>query len=207
MAITYPLDFLDDFPGWSTEFDLMYRQEQSRTAGGPTYVKDFGSPLWAATWQSRTMEPNELDAWRARLKALDNGLNQFVARPMSRYYPMAYPKGAGMGSVSTAAVNGFGPNRDTVSIKGLPAGYKASVGDYIQIGSYNLHHLQEAGTGATTAQLTMRPHAWPVSAVNDPVKVVKPSCLMTMVPDSLKTTADPQTGRGTITFQGVEDRT
>ncbi len=93
MAITFPYDLLTDFPGWSTEFDLFWRQEQSRAAGGRTFVKDMGSPLWAATYQSTSLKPNELDYWRARFKSLENGFNQFYGRPKSRCYPMAYPGG------------------------------------------------------------------------------------------------------------------
>ena len=36
MAISFPYDILADFPGWSVDFDLMWRQEQSRTAGAAT---------------------------------------------------------------------------------------------------------------------------------------------------------------------------
>lgn len=71
MAITFPYDILTDFPGWSTEFDLLWRQEQSRSAGGKTYVKDLGTPLWEAKYQSISLSPNELDYWRARFKLLD----------------------------------------------------------------------------------------------------------------------------------------
>lgn len=94
MAITFPYDLLDSgAPFWSTEFDLLWRQEQSRAAGGRTFVKDMGSPLWAATYQSASLKPNELDYWRARFKSLENGLNQFYGRPKSRCYPIAYPGG------------------------------------------------------------------------------------------------------------------
>ncbi|MBZ9922145.1 hypothetical protein LB579_31160 [Mesorhizobium sp. BR1-1-7] len=206
MTISYPYSLLDSFPGWTTEFDLFYRQEQSRTSDGVTYVKDFGSPLWQATWQSRSMSPNELDKWRAILKSLEGGLKQFIAYPMSRCYPIAYPNGADMGTVSGAAVNSFNSDNNALSIKGLPAGYKVSVGDYVQVGTYNLHQALEAGTGAVTAQLAIRPHLWPVSAVNDAVVVVKPSCLMTLVPGSISSTADLTTGRGIISFQGIESR-
>lgn len=99
MAITFPYDILATFPGWSVEFDLLWRQEQSRTAGGQTIVKDMGSPLWQATYQSRSMRPNELDSWRARFKLLENGLNQFYGRPTSRCYPIAYPNGSWPGNV------------------------------------------------------------------------------------------------------------
>jgi hypothetical protein len=73
MALVYPLDILADFPGWTTEFDLVWRQEVSRTAGGRTIVKDLGSPLWRAAFASRPLRPNQLEEWRARLDALENG--------------------------------------------------------------------------------------------------------------------------------------
>jgi hypothetical protein len=89
MTITYPLDksFLADLPGITTDFDLLWRQEQSRTAGGRTVVKDFGSPLWRLSAQSRSLKPNELDHWRARLTTLENGLKTFRAFPKIRWFP------------------------------------------------------------------------------------------------------------------------
>lgn len=201
MAITYPYPILDTFPGWSTEFDLLYRQELSRTAGGVTTVKDLGSPLWMATYQSRSMRPNELDAWRARLKGLEGGLKQFLARPTSRCYPIAYPKGQGIGNVAAVKIASIGADRKTITLSGLPSGYKVSVGDYLQIGARNLHQIVDA-----TGSIEIRPHLWPETAVNDAVVLVRPNCRMTIVPGSINTTADPATGRGSVTFQGIESR-
>lgn len=369
MAITFPYDLLTDFPGWSTEFDLAYRQEQSRSAGGVTYVKDMGSPLWKASYQSRSMTPNELDYWRARFKLLENGLNQFYAWPKSRCYPIAYPKGnffgddsfanlagnpsfenatlppwfantgisigtgtghsgtkflvmdkgaAGIGAgtpretlqviggiqagkqyqfsawvqsaggtsasgfymslewrdaanavISTsnivinagysdawaslggsaiapanavrvltyldfavsgalqqvrvddisfsrwetftgvAQVGSINANRKAIALKGLSGGYTGRVGDYILAGNRNLHQVMEnftAASNGTTGEFEIRPHLWPETVVNDTVYVVRPYCLMTLVPDSLSTTAELTTGRGTISFQAVESR-
>jgi hypothetical protein len=209
MAITYPLDFLDIFPGWTTEFDLLWRQEQSRQDNGVTRVKDFSSPLWRASFQSRSMRPNELDEWRARLDALENGLQQFRAGPLSRCYPIAYPNGAGMGVVSGAALNTLNANRKAITVKSLPAGFQWRVGDVLQIGTRNLHRVQEAATAngsGITGTFEIRPHLWPETAVNDLVAVVRPSCLMTVVPGSIGSTADIQTGRGSISFQAIESR-
>ncbi|WP_107341475.1 carbohydrate binding domain-containing protein [Agrobacterium pusense] len=353
MTITYPLptSFFDEFPGWSTEFNLLWRQEQSRTAGGRTVVKDMGSPLWQMTAQSRSMKPNELDYWRARLTSLENGLKTFRAFPKSRCFPVAYPDGAIIGNVvpnpgfengtsgwtfgSTAALSsdartgaraaaltksggvGFGSsvripviagnsysltawvkgdvastsgcyvravwfaaatggtsisysegagnvamsqsyrqvggrvtapatathvqlqvyhttgsaagtmfiddldfssaavvatiaaNRKEISLSSLPAGYIASVGDYIQIGDKDLHMVMEpmtaSGSGVTT-QFEVRPHLWPGVTAPVAATLVKPSCIMAIVPGSISTTADMATGRGTVTFQAIEAR-
>lgn len=214
MTITYPLptSFFDEFPGWSTEFNLLWRQEQSRTAGGQTVVKDMGSPLWQMTAQSRSMKPNELDYWRARLTSLENGLKTFHAFPKSRCFPVAYPNGswptggafAGVGQVATIA-----SNRKAISLSGLPAGYKVSVGDYVQIGDKDIHMVMEpvsAGGGGVTTQFEVRPHLWPGVTAPVVATLVKPSCVMAVVPGSISTTADMATGRGTVTFQAIEAR-
>lgn len=213
MAITFPYDLLTDFPGWSTDFDLAYRQEQSRSAGGVTYVKDMGTPLWKASYQSRSMTPNELDYWRARFKLLENGLNQFYGRPKSRCYPIAYPNGSwptgGTFNGTNAAVDVIAASRKAIRLKGLPAGYKGKTGDYLQIGTRNLHQVMEdfvADTLGNTPSFEIRSHLWPETVVNDAVSVMRPSCLMTFVPDSLTSTAEMTTGRGTISFQAIESR-
>jgi len=212
MTISYPLDLLANFPGWCTEFDLLWRQEQSRQANGVTRVKDFGAPLWRGTFQSRSMRPNELDEWRARLRALENGVQQFRGVPLSRCYPIAYPNGSwptGSAFNGAAALASIGADRKSIGVKTLPAGFQLRVGDVIQIGSRNLHSVEEAATanaGGTTGTFEIRPHLWPETAVGDVVSVKRPFCLMTIVPGSITSTADPQTGRGSVSFQAVESR-
>ena len=207
--ILTPYDVLSGFPGWNTEFAPLWRQEQSRTASGRTTVKDLGSPLWQATWQSKTLSANTLDAWRARLDLLENGAQQFIASPMSRRYPIAYPNGlwpppfAGLCQVAAAS------DGRLVSLKGLPSGFKLSVGDFIRIGTADLHRVVEAATAAAngvTPQFEVRPYLWPAAIVNAQVSLVRPYCLMMLVPGSLSSTADKSTGRGSVTFQGIEAR-
>lgn len=210
MTVTFPLDFLSDFPGWSTDFDLLYRQEQSRSANGKTYVKDFSSPLWKATYQSRSLRPNEIDHWRARLKALENGLQTFKAWPINRTYPIAYPRGtwptgsAFSGSGLVDFISG-----KTLALKGLPSGYVISIGDFMQVGASDLYQAIEPATAngsGVTGEFEVRPYIWPTSLAGAAAKLVKPSCIMTLVPDSLSSTATTSDGRGVITFQAIEAR-
>ncbi|MCK8779091.1 hypothetical protein M0654_03735 [Rhizobium sp. NTR19] len=214
MTITYPLplSFWDDFPGWSTEFELFWRQEQSRTAGGATIVKDIGDPLWRMTAQSRVMKPNELDYWRARLASLENGLKTFRAFPKSRCFPIAYPNGSwptGASFSGTAQLATVNANRKAIAVGGLPSGYKASVGDFLQIGTRDLHQVMEPATaagGGATSQFEVRPHLWPGVVAGVQVLVKQPSCIMSIVPGSVSTTADLATGRGSVSFQALEAR-
>lgn len=202
MTITYPLDLLSSWPGWSTEFELFYRQEQSRQANGRTLVKDFGSPLWRASYLTRTLSANQLDQWRARLDALENGLQTFRGYPLSRCRPQAHPGSAGLPIGELHTIDG---NRKSIRVDDLD-GITLSVGDMIQIGTRNLHRVMEPATGTLTALFEVRPHLWPETEVEDEVIIGRPSCIMTVVPGSVSSTADLATGRGSVSFQAIEAR-
>ncbi|MCP8894303.1 hypothetical protein KYK29_05125 [Shinella daejeonensis] len=212
MAVTYPFDLLDGFPGWSTEFEPLMRQEHSRTAGGVTYVKDFGSPLWRASYVSRSLTPNDLDAWRARLDLMEGGLQQFRGRQLSRCYPIRYPRGSwptsnGFNGVN-AKINTINGNRKVVTVGGLGGGLVLLPGDLLKIRD-NLHRVVAGGaaTGAgVLSGLEVRPHLWPDTVVNDPVSLDHPYCLMTIVSGSIRSSADAATGRGVISFDAIESR-
>lgn len=213
MTISFPRDILASFPGWSTDFDLSYRQEQSRTAGGRTIVKDLGTPLWYATYQSRAMRANELDRWKAILNSLDGGVQTFKGYPLSRVYPIAYPSGSWPTGEAfdgnTAALNTIGSNNKSITVKALPAGFQLRVGDYVRIGTAKLYQVMEdalvSGEGITPT-FEVRPHLAPGTAVDDAVSVYRPYCLMTIVPGSISGASDPRTGRGAISFQAMEAR-
>ncbi|MDP8249625.1 hypothetical protein [Pseudochrobactrum saccharolyticum] len=208
MALTYPLDILTGFPGWSTEFDLLYRQEYSRTEGGVTIAKDRGTPLWKAAFQSIILQPNELDIWRARLKAMDGSLQQFSGRPMSRCFPIAFPNGMGIGDVSGVRIETIGTNNKSLTLLGLPVWFSITIGDYLQIGTKLYQVLESAVANASgkTTNFELRPHLAPGTAVGNVVTLIKPSVPMIILPGSLTTSAELSTGRGTISFQAIESR-
>jgi hypothetical protein len=219
MPISYPLDLLAAFPGWCTAFELGWRQEQSRTAGGVTYVKDLGSPLWTAAYQTQTLRPNQLDEWRARLESLENGMQTFKGYSLSRCFPIAYPNGSWPTGASfdgiSAAVSAVGEDNRSIQIDALPVGFEWRVGDMLQVQHgadpvrYDLYRVQEpamADETGETGSFEVRPHLWPGVAVNDVVSVKRPWCLMQIVPGSVSSPADPQTGKGSLSFQSIEVR-
>lgn len=201
MALTYPLDLLAGFPGWTTQFEPLFRQELSRQANGRTRSKDLGSPLWMGAWQSRSLSPNELDYWRARLEAMEGGIKEFLGYSLSRCRPIAHPGNAALpiGTLSTIA------DRKTIRVDGL-TGITLSVGDLIRIGTRNVHRVQEPATGPLTALFEVRPHLWPETVTGDTVTIERPSCPMTIVAGSVSSPADPATGRGVVSFQAIESR-
>ena len=164
MSITYPVNLLPGFPGWTTGFSLHWRQEQSTQASGRVLVKDMGSPLWTLRATTKQLSPNQLDQWRARLTALENGLQTFWAYPMSRCFPQAYPNGSwytGAGFAGTATLASISPNRKAISLSGLPNAFVLSVGDYLSIAG-DLHQVMEAATADGAAPLPPVNTALPV---------------------------------------------
>ncbi|MBF2716257.1 hypothetical protein [Agrobacterium vitis] len=208
MTIVYPIDLLADFPGWSTKFEPLFRQEQSRTAGGVTYIKDLGSPLWSAAYQTKQLKPNDLDGWRARIEVLEGGLQYFRGYSLSRSRPIAYPTGKPVPD-NGVVLSAIGGDNKSVTISGLGAGYMVSVGDMIQIAGSGLYRVVEGavanGAGAAGA-FEVRPHLWPGTAVGSAVTLLRPSCTMMIVPGSISSEADASTGRGSVSFQGIEVR-
>lgn len=202
MALADPFDLLAEFPGWSTDFDLVFRQETSRQANGRTRVKDLGSPIWGGTYQSVSMDANQLDRWRARLNALNGGERRFIGYSLSRCRPIAHP---GSTTLPAGTLHTIDANRKAIRVNGL-TGIKLQVGDMIQIGDADLHRVEEDATGPLTALFEVRPHIWPGVVTGAAVKIVRPACLMTIVPGSISTQAEVSTGRGTVSFQAMEAR-
>jgi hypothetical protein len=215
MAITYPINLLPGFPGWTTGFDLRWRQEQSTLASGRILVKDMGSPLWTLRAATKTLSPNTLDSWRARLTQLENGLQTFWGYSMSRCFPQAYPNGSwptgGAFNGLTANLNSINGNRKAIWLTGLPAGFVLSIGDYISITigtRKDLHQVMESVTanGAGLAgEFEIRPHLWPDVTVTKVVAVKQPACQMAIVPGSVSSEAS-MNGWGSVSFQAIEAR-
>lgn len=201
MALTEPLDLLTAFPGWSTSFDLYARQEQSRHASGRTRTKDFGQPLWRGAWVSRTMSPNELDHWRARIEHAMVSQMTFQAWQSSRCRPMKHP---GRAALPTGKLHSIGPDDKTVRVSDLP-GISLSIGDMLRVGG-GLYRVLEAASGNPTGFFTITPNLWPGTAAGQDVMVAKPWVAMTVDPGSLSASADPRTGRGTVSFTATEAR-
>ena len=210
MSITYPINLLPGFPGWTTGFSLHWRHEESTQASGRVLVKDMGSPLWTLRATTKSLSPNDLDTWRAKLTALENGLKTFWGYPMSRCYPILYPNGSwptGGAFSGTAVLSSINANRKAIALQSLPVGFVLSVGDYLSIDG-DLHQVMEPATAngsGVTGEFEIRPHLWPAAAVADPVSVKHPACLMAIVPGSLSSDAQ-MAGWGSVSFSAMEAR-
>lgn len=206
MAVTFPLDLLEDMKGigWSTSFELVYRQEQSRHASGRIRVKDYGTPIWTATYSTKNLSPNRLDFWKARLGLLENGLNTFYAYPTSRCWPIKHPNGLGLNTL-TAEINSINGNNKELSLKSIE-NLNLSIGDYLSVNNRLYQVMEDSSTGNSGQgpEFEIRPH-FNINniAIDDTVRIYQPRCVMTLVPGSISFNSGLN-GRGSVSFQAIE---
>lgn len=215
MTITYPLDILATWPGWTRKFELLKRQEVSRQKNGVTRVKDFGTHLWTMSASTRSLSRRELDQLRATLDALDGAEGTFKGYSLSRCWPIAYPGGAWPTGASfngvSATVHTVGEGGKSLRIDLLPVGFVVSQADMVSVATASgerLFRVVEASTAdgsGITPEFELRPHLPSDIAVNDLVRVTRPYCLMTINPGSISSDSD-DSGRGRISFQATEYR-
>ena len=216
MAISYPTDLLDGWPGVAT-LQLGYRQEIAPERGGQQNSADIGPALWELTAQSRELKPSDYRIWLARLHALENGAKTFKGYDRTACYPLAYPSGTWPTGISFNGLTAQIFDVDTTTnrhlrITGLPAAYQVSEGDFLSFeydgGYVALHQAMEtvvASGAGLTAMIEVRPHirasadleASPTPAI----RLIKPYALMHLVPGSVQA-SQGLNGRGTISFQG-----
>jgi hypothetical protein len=186
-------------------FDLMERQEQSRTALGRTIVKDLGPALWTGTYTTEELLNDAMVDFQAMLKSLDGAIGTFEAWDLRRPWPRLYRTGtAANGTI--ASVNS---NNKALALSGLNAGQVVSRGDYLSFdygGKRALHQAMETvtanGAGAT-AQFEVRPHiraGWGSGAA---VNLKAPRGIFALVPGSM-TPTQTRGQAGRLAFQVVE---
>lgn len=191
---------LDDINYSDQTFQLVARQELSRTAGGTTYGKDLGPALWAASYTSAPMPHSEAVSFEAGLNALGGVIGTFDAYDLRRPYPLQHADGNFTDSAKIASVDGT-----KIALKDLPAGFKLSAGDYLSMeiaGQRVLHQIVEPvvadGDGETT-EFSIRPEPWPGTAADMAVTLKRPACRMALLPNSVTTRVSGT--HTTISFQ------
>lgn len=191
MAITYPRTELHSLTGFSEcRFRLTNRQEMSRTAGGITRVKSLGPDLWTAEFQSWPLFGAEARALLAFLDTLDGGAQAFTAYDVRHQFPTSDPTGTHPDTVQISSVSG-----GAIALKGLPAGFVVTVGDYMAFdisGARQYHRAAETVTAngsGVTPLMAVRPLVKAGALANEPVALKQPRARWMMDPGSLRVEA------------------
>lgn len=179
---------IDDVGYTDQVFQLVPRQELSRTAGGTVYGKDLGDAMWQASYTTGPLNSDDAIAFESSLNALDGVIGTFDAYDMRRPYPRNYKDGAFTDSGKVASVSGT-----KMALKSLPANFALKAGDCVSLllGEQRvLHQVVEDvtadGSGAT-AQFEVRPAPWPGTVADIAVTLKKPACRMALLPASITT--------------------
>lgn len=207
MTISYPRSDILTTVGFEPPFvfDLIDRQEQSRTALGRTIVKDLGPQLWRATYTTAELLNDALVDFQAMLASLNGAVGTIEAWDIRRPWPNLYRTGTAANG-TLAAVNG---NTKALALNGLNAGQVISRGDYLSFdyaGKRALHQAMESvtanGAGAT-GQFEVRPFIRAGWNLGTAVNLKAPRGVFALVPGSV-TPTQTRGKAGKVTFQAVE---
>ena len=207
MALTYPLslsDFLADLPVSHVTFRLDKAETVSRTGGGEIIKHKLGARLWTGEIVFDQDYHRELAAIEAKIALLEGAGASFMIHDTRHTGPRADPTGTVLGAaaVKLAAVTVEGAE---LSLKGLPAAYTLSAGDYLGFEyaalpiRYALHRIVVGATadaGGTTPLMQVVPTLRPGFAVDATVTLVRPTCKARLLE------ADYGSGRSVISGRG-----
>jgi hypothetical protein len=193
----------------SASFQLEYRNELSRMAGGNPRVADLGPELWLTRIQTTDLLREEFLQADAEFNKLRGSLNTFLAYPPYSWYPQKDKLGVALGSAAVQ-IHAVGGDNKSLRLKGLPAGYVLTKGDFLSFihgtTKYALHQLTTGATadgGGITPLFEVAPHLRAGVAVDLNVTLVRPHCEMMVLPK----TYEPRTTRppySQISLQAVQ---
>jgi hypothetical protein len=198
MAITFPLPLakLADFLPISGITWRVQRADEFAGLGSSQSIPiELADPLWAA---DITLDKSRWGAQRiidARLNSLEGSMKAFeLANPLARA-PASDPTGAILGA-SVVTVHTVGPDFDSLRFTGLPAGYTLTEGDFCEINfgadpvrraPFQLLETVTASGAGVTPLARVFPHVWPGITAGLAVKLINPTGIFFITPNSLQT--------------------
>lgn len=195
MAITYPRSFPFDPAFARVNFKLVAVESNNRTRGGAVLGVELADAYWSAEFETGLINYKKRAVWQAWANTL-RGLRTFYGFDPEKAYPIAYGSavlaltrfggGAFDGTCTVAS-----STTSAVTLSALPAGYQFKTGDHIMLpysASRALHQVVEDTTanssGVATGISVEPPIRSGVLTTALAASVVKPSCVMMVVPGS-----------------------
>jgi hypothetical protein len=200
MALTFPLDlpaFFEAFCPISTTFQLGEAVLVNETGGGEVIRSDYGSRLWQGTVTLAPSKPVLVEDIMALIRVLQDSRASFLL------YPRHRKKAVGEASLSEpiGQINSLPTNNRLITLKGLPAGFDITRGDFISFiyssTRYAFHQAVESITAngsGVTGQFEVIPPIRPGAAVDTGVQTNRPRLKAVMVPGSLSVVELPRRG-------------
>ncbi len=217
MTISFPyaLPFLaDKLKIANVVFDIQRNDERSGTGDGRVWQAELAPPLWLATVNLTTMLKDDGKQIAAKIRALGGAQNAFFLYDPQSQYPQKDPTGSILGSAAVK-VNTIAGTRTAISLKGLPANYRLTTGDKIQINysssptRYAFLEVSEdiqASAGGITPEFSIFPRVPAGLVTNLDVILKKPAMKALIMPGSHNPgTSDIVTNTG-ATFKAIQKK-
>lgn len=195
------INFLPAVGYRSCKFDPVQPRDTNRMESRRTEGQTFGTPYWVADYQTSALELPAFGLVEAfAMSSGDNG-EVFAAYDASRPRPILMDTGVPLTGTKAAggAFNGDAVlqailDAGTITVSGLPASFKLSAGDYVEIrkttAMRSLHRIRAAATSNGSGNCTFL-IKYPLDLQNFTlpctVHFEKPSCLMQIDPQSYST--------------------
>lgn len=196
MAITYPLalsQFADIIGMRQVKWQLQDNRELSGMGSGQVLQAKLAPSLWTADVSLHEWYHADAARIEAKLQVLIEQMGSFYLYDPRKKAPTLDPAGVILGA-STVRIASL-PTPATISLKGLPAGYGLSVGDWLAFdyGSNPtrraFHRIAEdvtaSGAGTTTA-FNVTPFIRPGAAVDAVVTLIKSAMKCIIKPGSVE---------------------
>ena len=203
MAVSYPYslpDFADLLKISGVVWDIQRNDEFSGSGDGRVWQAELAPPLWTGTVTLSDMYNDEAKQIAARIRKLHGAQEAlFLYDPLSKY-PQADPDGTKLGSAGVS-IAALGADNASISLKGLPAGYKLTIGDKMQIAYGDRFAFLEvsetvaANAAGVTPVFGVFPHLPTGIVANLGVALLRPACKCIVMPGS----HNPGTASGPIT--------
>ena len=201
MSSTVLIDLLASY-GASGTFRPDYGQQTSGQAGGQIRVSTIRAPLWRMSLTCPHLDRDDATAVHAVVGGMGQSIGTFFAYDLRRNGPKADPGGVILGS-STVQINSLGSDGKSLSLKGLPASYVLTRGDYVGFVYSStkraLHQIVAASVTANgsgvTSEFEVHPAIRQGAAINNAVTLVKPVAEFRIMPGTYDPASDGATDR------------
>ncbi|CAN7338941.1 hypothetical protein LJR251_001882 [Rhizobium rhizogenes] len=207
MAVSYPYSLpalADLLKISSVVWDIQRNDELSGSGDGRVWQAELAPPLWTGTVTLADMYNAEAKQIAARIRKLHGAQEAlFLYDPLSKY-PQADPDGTKLGAASVS-IAVLGADNASLSLQGLPASYRLTVGDKMQIGyggRYAFLEVSEtvvANGAGTTPVFGVFPHLPAGFSIGLGVVLLLPACKCIIMPGS----HNPGTASGLITTEAT----
>lgn len=213
MALTFPLslaDFADTIGVRQVKWLPQDNRQYSGMGSGQILQADLGPSLWTGEVTLREYYHAEARRIEAKLNAVIRSIGSFYLYDPRHRGPTLDSDGAILGS-ATVQIASL-PDAKSMTLKGLPAGYTLSVGDYLSFDYGSparraFHEICEDvtadGTGVTPA-FEVNPVIRTGAAVDDVVTLVKPAMKCIIRPGTLDVGSTENVVTTAISFSVVQ---